>query len=93
MERMSENDGRALVELWRSSGLNASRFCREQGVALHKLKYWEQRVAHLDTPVGFIEVTQRVQATFPSESTVLVAPNGWRIETHAPLAEVIEAVR
>ena len=47
-KRMTEADGRALVELWQASGQRAATFCREQGIAAHRLSYWQQRVAELD---------------------------------------------
>jgi hypothetical protein len=97
-KRMTEADGRALVELWQASGQRAATFCREQGIAAHRLSYWQQRVAELDgdgSERGFVEVTQCIETVTrrtAAPSIVIMAPGGWRIETTASLADVLAAV-
>lgn len=44
--RMTESEGAALVEEWRKSGLMMSEFSRARGVGVHRLRYWDQRLAH-----------------------------------------------
>lgn len=97
-KRMTEADGRALVELWQASGQRAAVFCREQGIAAHRLSYWQQRVTELDGDCGgggFVEVTHCVETVTrraTSPAIVVVTPGGWRIETTVPLADVVAAV-
>lgn len=42
--RRSREEGRALVEQWRSSGQTPARFCHGQGIATQRLRYWRQQV-------------------------------------------------
>lgn len=43
----SAEQGHALVEQWRQSGLSGSEFCRRQAVGEHVLRYWQSRAAKL----------------------------------------------
>lgn len=43
-QRMTESEGRALVEAWQASGLPVSRFCRERGVVSHLVHYWKRKL-------------------------------------------------
>jgi hypothetical protein len=42
--RRSRDEGRALVEQWRESGLRPAEFCRTRGIAEHRLHYWKRRL-------------------------------------------------
>jgi transposase-like protein len=42
--RTDRAQGLALVEQWRSSGQSVAQFCRERGVAAHRLYYWKRQV-------------------------------------------------
>jgi hypothetical protein len=41
--RRSRDEGMALVEQWRESGLRPAEFCRTRGIAEHRLHYWKRR--------------------------------------------------
>lgn len=41
----SAEEGQALVEQWRQSGLSGSEFCRRQALGEHVLRYWQSREA------------------------------------------------
>jgi hypothetical protein len=45
----SAEQGRALVEQWRQSGLSGSEFCRRQALGEHVLPYWQSREAKART--------------------------------------------
>lgn len=55
--RWTRAEGEAAVQAWRASGLNKAAWCREQGIPLHRLHYWSERVgeAAVAEP-GFVPV-------------------------------------
>lgn len=97
-KNMTEADGRALLELWRASGHGPKQFCAERGLPLHRFKYWRQRVATLDAQgaeegeEGFIELSSETRSSSVLPPTLIVAPTGWRIETTAPIGDILRAV-
>jgi len=52
------DEARLVVERWRSSGLSAAAFARQQGVSTHRLLYWSKQlpVGSSGRPVGFVAV-------------------------------------
>jgi hypothetical protein len=42
--RRSRDEGKALVEQWRESGLGPAEFCRARGIAEQRLHYWKRRL-------------------------------------------------
>lgn len=42
--RMTESEGRALVEAWRDSGLTQGEFARRRGVNAQRVQYWSRRL-------------------------------------------------
>jgi len=48
-------EARSMVEQWRSSGLSAAAFARQQGVSTNRLWYWVKRLPSR-SPVGFVAV-------------------------------------
>lgn len=97
-KNMTEADGRALLELWRASGHGPKQFCAERGLSLHRFKYWRKRVAKLDAQAaeendgGFVELSIEPRSSSVLPPTLVVAPTGWRVETSAPISEVLRAV-
>lgn len=72
----STEQGQALVDAWRQSGLSRSAFARERGVGVHVLHYWSQklsapRVASITTPPSS---SAFMQVTLPSVSRSLSSP-------------------
>jgi hypothetical protein len=72
----SIEQGQALVDAWRQSGLSRSAFARERGVGVHVLQYWSQK---LSAPRGASITTQPsssafMQVTLPSVSRSLSSP-------------------
>ena len=66
----STEQGQALVDAWRQSGLSRSAFARERGVGVHVLQYWSQklsapRVSSMTTPPSS---SAFMQVTLPSVS-------------------------
>ena len=51
------------IEQWTTSGLSASAYCREQGIALCQFKYWQERVSKGQTSL-FVEVETTKFATY-----------------------------
>lgn len=50
--RRSREDGRALVQEWRSSNQTLVQFCQERGLAVHRLRYWRRRIEDEPAPDG-----------------------------------------
>ena len=97
-KNMTEADGRALLELWRTSGHGPKQFCAERGLSLHRFKYLRKRVAKLDAQLaeksdeGFVELSIETRSPTVLPPTLIVSPTGWRIETTAPISEILRAV-
>ena len=71
--RMTESEGRALVDAWRSSGLTQSEFARGRGVKVQRVQYWSRRLgAARDEPTaktaGFVVVTAGEHEAVPEDS-------------------------
>ena len=45
---MSKSEGLALVREWRKSGLSVPEFCRVRGVSAQRVRYWNQRLEHIE---------------------------------------------
>lgn len=86
--RRNAEQGRALLDAWRASGLSAAAFARERGVQPHRISYWRLRLsdrgtalprtAPSDTAVAFVEVPQ------PTRSPITITlPDGIRIDVGA----------
>jgi hypothetical protein len=50
--RRSRDEGMALVEQWRESGLRPAEFCRSRGIAEHRLHYWKRRAQPCESGAG-----------------------------------------
>lgn len=96
-KNMTEADGRALLELWGASGHGPKQFCAEHGLSLHRFKYWRKRIAKLDAQraeesEGFVELSIEPRSSSALPPTLIVTPTGWRIETTAPISDILRAV-
>lgn len=98
--RRDVEQGRALVNAWRASGLSAAAFARERGIQPHRISYWRLRLsdrdaassgsAPSDTASAFVEVPR------PTPSPIVMTlPDGIRIEvgSGADLRAVLAALR
>lgn len=98
--RRNAEQGRALLEAWRASGLSAAAFARERGVQPHRISYWRLRlgdrgaalpaIAASDAAVAFFEVPP------PTRSPVTITlSDGMRIDVGAgaDLRAVFAALR
>ena len=71
--RMTESEGRALIEAWRESGLGQREFAERRGVKVARVQYWSRRLA-LAGPDGdatrdpFLVVTASERELVPSGS-------------------------
>ena len=79
--RWCEADGREAVVAWRQSGLSQSAWCRQSGVALHRLQYWIGRVERLDAPaaddpVGFVMLDPPVSPSAEATSVWVAVDDG-----------------
>lgn len=65
--RWTAEDAKAILELWKVSGLSLQKFAVQQGVQVQRLHRWKQRVG--ETSVNaFVEVPLRpVRPTAPVE--------------------------
>lgn len=43
-QRWTEQEGRDVVGRWQRSGLSMTAFARDQGLGLHRLVYWRERL-------------------------------------------------
>lgn len=71
--RMTESEGRALVQAWRYSGLTQSEFARHHGVKVQRVQYWSRRldVARDESApkaASFVVVTADERETVRDES-------------------------
>lgn len=48
-ERMTREEGEALIRDWRASGLTLAEFGRKRGVSAHRVRYWKCREAERTT--------------------------------------------
>ena len=91
-----------LVAAWRASGQNLARWCREQGVIPHRLKYWSRRLDELaatdglsDKSCSLVPIVVQPQAVPP---VVVMLGDDLRLEVQpgcdVPLLRaVVEALR
>lgn len=96
-KNMTEADGRALLDLWQASGHGPKQFCSEHGLSLHRFKYWRKRIAKLDAQraeesEGFVELSIEAHPSSRLPPTLIVTPAGWRVETTAPISDILRAV-
>ena len=54
--RRSADEGKALVEQFRQSGLGQREFARKHGVPLHTLLYWIRKLGETKQDLRFVEV-------------------------------------
>jgi hypothetical protein len=87
---LSGEEGRALVDAWRQSGLSRSAFARERQVGVHVLSYWSQKLSvargvaatATSSPGAFVRVNS------PTDSVSLAS----RIEIQLPGGAVVRVV-
>lgn len=68
--RMTETEGRALVESWRDSGLGQHEFAERRGVKVARIQYWSRRLGGSGgdaTQSPFFVVTASENELEPSE--------------------------
>lgn len=46
--QISQTEGQALVERWKTSGQSISDYCREHSIPTHRINYWKKRVETLE---------------------------------------------
>ena len=78
--RWSREEAEVLLAAWRASGVSLARFCRERGVAAHRMVYWQKRVQVLAGQTaaaelgGFVQLPP--QAVLPPGEHILWALRG-----------------
>jgi transposase-like protein len=71
--RWTAEDARAILELWRGSGLSLQKFASQQGVQVQRLHRWKQLLGETSVS-AFVEVPlHHVRASAPVE---VVLPDG-----------------
>jgi hypothetical protein len=61
-EPLDESSGRALVEAWRSSGLNGASYCRQHDIRPQRLHYWRERLGY---PIKVVGEARRTTVACP----------------------------
>jgi len=91
---------RELIAEHERSGMSVRRFCKERGVAEHRLFYWRKRLRTVQQPVRFALVERGAAPVEPTEKTglelVLLSGERLRIGTGVDaktLRMVLEALR
>ena len=98
MSSLSSSERAAHVAAWRASGLSQAAYCRQSGLACHRLRDWvrtSRRGGNGGAPAGFIEVN--LAATPSSSAVSFLMPNGVRVEVVPGtdprwLAQVVQAL-
>src|SRR4051812_13711202 len=67
------------VTAWRASGVSASQFAHDQGLAVSTLRYWATRLSKAPKPQFLQLVTKRPAAPTPSSSELVVEVGAARI--------------
>lgn len=67
------------VAAWRASGVSASQFAHDQGLALSTLRYWAARLSKAPKPQFLRLVTKPPAAPTPSSSELIVEVGAARI--------------
>ena len=86
------------VEAWRASGVSASQFAHDQGLAVSTLRYWASRLSKAPKPHFLRLVTKPSAAPPPSSSELVVEVGAARIRLTpgfdaALLSDVVHALK
>ena len=92
--QLSKEEGRALVQRWKSSGKSIQAFCKEHSIPPHKINYWKkQYVKTSPRTVGgskFIPIELNSKSHTPQYE--IQTPGGYliRIYSNAQLSELVK---
>jgi hypothetical protein len=85
------------IAAWRASGVSASQFAHDQGLAVSTLRYWATRLSKAPKPHFLRLVTKPPAAPTPSPSELVVEIGAARIRVSsgfdaALLSDVVHAI-
>jgi transcriptional regulator with XRE-family HTH domain len=63
------------IRAWRASGVSASQFAQDQGLAVSTLRYWASRLSEAPKP-QFLRLVPKSPAVAPPSSSELVVEVG-----------------
>ena len=105
---MDENDGRdgtnedqwrARLEAWKTSGLSVRAFCERESISLNTFRYWKDKIesrrkgaAVVKGPVRLAHLLPTIEIVISERFTVRV-PAGFRADELVRLIEVLEGLR
>lgn len=81
----SKEHAQSLLQMWRASGQSIAAFCREQGIAAHRLRYWRRQLGaeasngdHGNAAAaGFVQIVERQEVDGPGADRWLLRwPSG-----------------
>lgn len=92
--RMTESEGAALVQEWRRSGLSMAEFGRSRGVAAHRLRYWERRLAPGPAEMPFVVMSAEGSSAEPSgEDAIEIVVGEFFVRVPAGVGTLAEVLR